>query len=216
MKQADVLYEKNIIEMKRLDEERTQEELFVVVYPSSTNKSEVKINIENKGDVQVKIVRVWYNNINYSVSEIIESMAQTNLGPFPVVLTNGTSYIFKVTTERGNVFSSATGTLYYSDGTWHTAELAISIYILSDKGQYYIKVVNSTLGIVEEWDSGGIIHDDVQKTIEVPESGSYTVTMKKKISGDYVELTASPVTVEILWPDGPPLVYVFADGEKTK
>ncbi|MGD2142057.1 MAG: hypothetical protein PVH79_01095 [Candidatus Bathyarchaeota archaeon] len=216
MKQADTLYERKMMELKSLDDERDREKLYVVVYPSSENSSEVNVNIDNKGDVQVKIIRVWVDDDDYNQSTAIQSMDQKTLGPFPVSLQNGSSYAFEVTTERGNVYSSATGRLYYSDGKWYTAELAISVYILNDKGQYYIDVQYQNSTTVEDWYSDGIVHNDIQKTFEMPEAGTYHVIMKKKVSGEYKELSASPATVEIMWPDGPPLVYVFADGEQTK
>ena len=86
---------------------------------------------------------------------------------------------------------------------------------MNEKGQYYIKVVNET-ATIEEWYSDGIIHDDFVKTIEVPDSGVYIVTIKRKVSGEYKELYGSPATVEITWPEGPPLAFVFAEGDKFK
>ena len=40
--------------------------------------------------------------------------------------------------------------------------------------------------------------------------------MKRKVSGKYRELEASPTNVEITWPEGPPIIYVYADGSNIK
>ena len=62
-------------------------------------------------------------------------------------------------------------------------------------------------------DSGGIVHDDIIQSFEVDDAGEYTVIMKKKVSGEYKELAASPASVQITWPVGPPIAYVYADGD---
>jgi hypothetical protein len=145
-------------------------------------------------------------------------MDTKNLGPFPVSPQNDTYYNIFITTERGNTFRSITGSIYYADDTWYTPSLSITVYILNEQGQYTIEVRNATGGLIEngDWDSGGVIHDDILQTFEVDESGIYTITMKKKHSGIYKELMTSPTTVEITWPDGPPLVYVYGDGDDLK
>jgi len=216
MNQADMYYDRKIKGMEAFDEERITENIRVVVYPNSSNSSELNIQIENRGNVPVKIVRAWFNDIYHEDDTMIESMEKTDIGPFPVSPENGTYYKIFVTTERGNTFRSITGSIYYADDTWYTPSLSITVYILNDQGQYKIWLKNSTLQEVGYWDSGGVIHDDILQTFEVEESGFYTVVMKKKHSGEYRELVASPTTVEISWPDGPPLVYVYGDGDELK
>ena len=46
--------------------------------------------------------------------------------------------------------------------------------------------------------------------------GVYVLTMKRKVSGKYKELHGSPTTMEITLPEGPPLAFVFGEGDKFK
>jgi hypothetical protein len=216
MKQADSLYVRKIKEVESADEERAKEDLRVTIYPNSLNSSELYIHIENRGEVPVTIVRVWFNDDYQTDNTFIKAMENKNTGPFPISPQNGTYYNIFVTTERGNTFHSITGSVYYSDGTWYTPALSISVFILNEQGQYKIWVKNETQHQVGYWESGGIVHDDVIQSFEVEESGIYHVIMKKKYSGEFKELAASPTTVEITWPDGPPLVYVYGDGNELK
>jgi hypothetical protein len=214
MNQADLMYDRKMKETRILDEKRIAENVRVVAYPDSSNSSQLILHIENRGNVPVKIVRAWFNDGYQNCNTVIQSMEKTNLDPFPVSPQNDTYYNIFITTERGNIFRSITGSLYYADDTWYTPSLSITTYILNEQGQYKIWVKNETQQQVGYWESGGIIHDDILQTFEVDESGFYTVTMMKKHSGVYKELMNSPTTVEITWPDGPPLVYVYGDGDE--
>jgi hypothetical protein len=143
-------------------------------------------------------------------------MEETELGTFPVTLQDDNYYSFKVVTSRGNVYESLSGSLLYSDGTWYTPELSISVYIINSQGQYEIEVTNSTDDRIGFWDSGGIVHDDIIQSFEVPDADIYKVVMKRKVSGSFKELSSSPTTVEMSWPEGPPIIYVYADGDSIK
>lgn len=213
MQQADNVAERKKKLVESLDVETSREELLATVYPNPSNYSELMAHAQNRGDVNVKIVRIWVNDEYTPQSEMIAAKDTEVLGPIPVALQNGTFYLLEVTTERGNVFRSYTGSVYYSDGTWYVSALSITVNILNNQGQYRIWVKNSTQHEVGYWDSGGIVHDDILQSFEVDEAGVYTVIMKKKVSGVYKELSASPATVQITWPVGPPVAYVYGDGD---
>lgn len=213
MQQADNISERKKKAIESFDVERSREQLLVSVYPNPTNSSELMVRVQNKGDVIVKIVRIWVNDDLTPQSQMIATKDAESLGPIPVAVQNATFYLVEVTTERGNVFRSYTGSVYYSDGTWYVSQLSITVNILNNQGQYKIWVQNSTLHEVGYWDSGGIVHDDVVQSFEVDDADEYIVTMKKKVSGQYKELSASPAVVQITWPEGPPVAYVYGDGD---
>jgi hypothetical protein len=214
MKQADTIYEKKMLEMSRRDEERTKEAGVLYSYPNPQNNSELKVHFKNRGSVPIKIVRVWINDDYLTQDVVIAAMNQTNLGPFPVDLVNDSYYKVQATTERGTVFTSLSGSLHWLDGVWYTPELLVTVTIINQQGQYNIKVYNVTMDLIDEWDSGGVIHDDIVQSFEVADPGTYTVYMKRKVSGNWKNLDGSPITVEITWPDGAPIVYVYGDGEE--
>ena len=214
MQQADNIAEQKKREIESFDVESSKEDLLVTVYPNPSNNSELMAHVRNRGDVIVKIVRIWVNDDFTPQSETIAAKDMEVLGPIPVALQSETYYLLEATTERGNVFRSYTGSIYYSYGTWYVDALSIAVTILNDQGQYRIWVKNSTQHEVGYWDSGGIVHDDIVQSFEVENAGEYTVIMKKKVSGEYMELSASPATVQITWPVGPPIVHVFGDGDE--
>ena len=216
MKQADTLYTQEVHDVEQFDTEKSLEKIKLYIYPNSENTSEIKAYVENKGDVSVDLVRFWINDNYHTLNTHLTSMANTELGTFPVTLLDGSYYSFKVVTRRGNVYESLSGSLLYSDGTWYTPELSISIFIINSQGQYYIGIKNSTDHYISEWYSGGIVHNDIIQSFEVEEAGIYKVIMKRKVSGKYRELEASPTNVEITWPEGPPIIYVYADGSNIK
>jgi len=134
MNQADQIYARKHKETLILDEERSAENVRVVAYPNSSNSSELNLKIENRGNVPVKIVRAWFNDVYQNAATVIQSMDKTNLGPFPVTPQNDTYYKIFVTTERGNIYRSITGSIYYADDTWYTPSLSITVYILNEQG----------------------------------------------------------------------------------
>jgi len=170
MREADTTYDKEVFELRRLDDERAREKLYVYAYPDSSNVSQLKIRVMNRCDLDIKILRVWINDDYKIQNTIVSAMMDKDLGTFPVVLIDGTYYLVKLTTERGNVFTSVLGSLYYFNGTWYTSELSICINIQNDQGQYKITVDNDEIQFHYTWFSDGIIHYDFIKSVNVTES----------------------------------------------
>lgn len=216
MKQADTLYAQEVHEINQFDMEKDLEQVKLYIYPNSENTSEIKAYVENKGDVAVDLIRFWINDEYTTIDVHLKSMDDVVLGTFPVTLLDDNYYNFQVVTRRGNVYESISGSLLYSDGIWYTPELSITIFIINSQGQYRIDVKNATDDVIMDWDSGGIIHNDIIQSFEVPEAGLYSVIMTRKVSGQWKELQSSPTFVEITWPEGPPIVYVYADGDSIK
>jgi len=211
MKQADTIYIQKIDEMECLDEERAREEIDVCAYPLGETSDQLKVRVENKGAVSVTVVRVWINDVYHAQDEMIPSMEKTVLGPFTVSLQPDSYYAVKVTTEKGNIYASKSGTLYYTDGTWYTPSLGISVNIANVVGKYHIQVANAPEP--NEYWTQGTDFGDVIHWFAVDISDIYTVTIEKWVGGsNWVDLPGTPVNVVIQWPDGPPIVYVYASG----
>jgi hypothetical protein len=215
MREADTNYDKTMFELSRLDDESSKEQIILCAYPNYLNNSEMKLMIKNRCELGVKIVRVWINDTYETLDAKVDAMADKEIGPIIVVPYNGSYYDISVTTERGNIFTSQTGSLLYSNGIWYTPELSVSVHILNNQGQYRI-IVENTTHVLKDWESNGIIHYDFTETFEVYNPGTYKVTIKEKVGGTYRELAASPIYATIDWPYGPPIVFVFADGRQLK
>lgn len=220
MRQADNIYAQNKLEVTRIDEERAREELRVFAYPDDVNENQIYIDVINKGSVPVDIVRVWIYDNNYTVTGPSLAVSNdTQLGPYSFDLANGTSCYVSVTTERGNVFTSISGDLYYTDGTWYTPSLGIVVNIGNDQGKYKIHVHSDTLsgphitGNDPDYLSSATEWGDVTKWFDVTSEGSYVIEVWKKRTGDtWVALPSTPVSVTITWPGGNPIVFVYVEG----
>jgi archaellum component FlaF (FlaF/FlaG flagellin family) len=210
MKQADNVYSQNVHEMTVQDSERAMEKVFVAAYPGHSNT--IKVKVENRGPISVTIVRVWMNDENFSVNDSISSGSYKILGPFQIELKDSDTVITHVVTERGNIFYSISGGLYYSNGQWFTVSLGISTMIYDPKGgQFRITLVNGTY---PSWSK--IIYEskcqewqDVIATYPIDDIGPYIVKIEQKKGNTWKDLPSTPIDVSIDWPDGPPFIIVW-------
>ena len=210
MLQTDTYESKIIRELETSDSEKEEEELTVVSYPTTTTSSSLKVRVQNTGILDVKIVKVWIKDEQYTVNDTIPFGEASVLGPFTVDLVANSSYPVKVITERGNLFGSNAGNMIYSsNGVWFTPSLGINVYIANDKGKYYVQVSNSTWS--EEYTTRGQDFGDVVIFFEVDTIDTYHVICKKN-SDSGSNLVGTPVDVTITWPNGSPIVFVFTSG----
>lgn len=225
MRQADTFYEKEKLEGGRLDEEHSREDIDFYIYTEPGVDEKIYVKIENRGNAPVKIVRVWINKIEYfqeehPQGENINSMVTKSLDPLTVTLQDLTSYTVKVVTEKGNVFSSEAGTLYYSSSTygWYTPSLGICVHIENLKGKYQIiiKINKEDEEPWYEYSSDRDEHEEIEKICWVDLPGTYYVTIKKDDPGLGFVLDVIPPyddkPIDVLWPATKPITDVYASG----
>jgi archaellum component FlaF (FlaF/FlaG flagellin family) len=210
MQQADNYKLQKINEMEKKDSERYGEDITLTYYPQSQTSDQICVKISNEGVLSTRIVRVWIRDTFYVVDEIVESGESKTFGPYTVTLVEGVTYPVQGVTERGNIFSADMISLVYSDGQWYTPSLGINVYISNEKGKYYILVNNATWS--DFYETLGMDHGDLSKYFEVDSSGVYTVTCRKNNENGPL-LPGTPVNIEIDWPSGPPILYVYTSGE---
>ena len=134
------------------------------------------------------------------------------MGPYTVDLISGTSYPVKVTTERGNIFTTNSGTIYYEDGTWYTTSLGISVNINNNKGKFEIEIYDDEDFLVGYYKTLGEDEGDLEKYFEVSYPGTYTVYVSEFTGKNWVPLDNTPAEVQILWPGGTPIVFLYLIG----
>lgn len=210
MQQADNLKLQKINEMEKTDNERYGEDITLTYYPQSHTSDQICVKISNEGSYSTRVMRVWIRDTFYVVDEIVESGETKTLGPYTVMLIEGVTYPVQAVTERGNIFSADMISLVYTDGQWYTPSLGINVYISNEKGKYYILVNNATWSTFYE--TLGMDHGDLSKYFEVDSPGVYTVTCRKN-NEDGPLLPGTPVNIDIDWPNGPPILYVYTSGE---
>jgi len=210
MQQAETVKLQRIEEIKRFDADAQSEKISIVAYPATLTSDQLNIRVSNKGSITTKIVRIWIQDTIHTIDQSLNPGEVQNLGPFSVSLVEGASYPVKAITERGRVFPAEHVSLMYSNGQWFTPSLGIQVYISNDKGKYYIKVNNAT------WEDFyltlGMDHGDLAVYFAVDTPGLYTVTCRKNTLNGPL-LPGTPVNVELLWPSGPPILYVYTSGK---
>jgi archaellum component FlaF (FlaF/FlaG flagellin family) len=213
MLQTDAFETLLIQEIEIKENEKTQESLSIVAYPTSTTSNKLKIRVKNNGNIDANLAKLWIKNNSTILNETIIAGQTKTLGPFNVTLETNTSYPVKVITERGNVLASEAGNIIYtSGGIWFTPTLGINVYIANEQGKYYIKVSNSTW--YDEYLTQGMDFGDVVVLFDVDTLGSYHVICKKN-SDSGPNLPGTPMDVDINWPNGPPIVFVYTSGLDT-
>jgi archaellum component FlaF (FlaF/FlaG flagellin family) len=213
MMQSDII-ESQILQELELDEgNKEQESISLVSYPTATSSDQLKIRVQNKGSIDVVLSKLWIKDESISLNETIIISQIKVLGPFTVPLVQNTSYPVKVITERGNVFGSDAGNMIFSSqGIWYTPSLGVNVYIANDKGKYFVKVSNSTWDV--NYTTKGQDFGDVIVLFDVDTLDTYHVVCKKN-NEDGPHLPGTPVDVEISWPNGSPIAYVYTSGYDT-
>lgn len=135
-------------------------------------------------------------------------MGEISLNSSGVVLHVNSSYDVEVATDRGSVFVSETGTLYFGENGWESECLGINVIILSSGVRFKVKIEKSDQTIYEEevWKSGGSAMRMYDVTGYGP--GAYHVTVMKKRGGGWSIVHEEDVKIE--WPSGTPVVTVNA------
>jgi hypothetical protein len=212
MKQADTIYTQKVHEMEARDEERGNEVIEANAFPVNDTSDMLRVQIQNTGVVSAKIIRIWINDVNYSEESTVKSGETDTLGPYTVDLVTNSSYCVKAVTDRGNLFASTSGTLYFSDGYWFTPSIGINVLVLNWVGKYQIRVYNDTWQSEEPYQTQGVDFLDIQWTeVGMTDPGNYWVEVKKKVGGNYQNVPGTPVPVVIQWPGGPAVINVIVD-----
>jgi len=134
MYQADVIYAQKAWEVKRLDDERSREEVLVYPVPDLA-ATHINVTLINNCETSVDILRVWMNNTLTNITTTIPTLENTILGPFPINPGSDASFDVRVATGRGNTFSAETGVLYYQNGEWLTDTLGFRLIFPSRPGK---------------------------------------------------------------------------------
>ena len=199
MHQADIIFEKKMLEVSREDEGRDLE--FIEVYPvPSLTDPEINITLINTGEVSSTIRRLWVNSTYYpswfqgdfyDVMAFVPALGSVTIGPYPAPTVEGAVYDVKVTTDRGNVFFSEVGTIMYVGGQWVSETLGFRLIFPSRPGaggsppKRGNNWKNEILVTIEEEDAGIYYLNSTmywaisasEKFFEVDQSGNFTITV---------------------------------------
>jgi len=203
---------RTVNEMEVEDNYRKLEKMYVLGYPVNLTSNQILVKVENKSPIPISVERVWIKDEPQYVDATLDPGNITIFGPYSITLEENTNYGVKVSTNRGRIFTSETGYLTYIDGTWITPTLGVSVQIANKLGKYYIEVFNSTWS--SYYKTLGQDQDDVLVFFDVKTNGQYSIICRKNsITGP--DLPGTPTIVDINYPGGPPVVFIYTSGLDT-
>ena len=208
MKQADMIQIRYLKEREDLDDLRDNENFNVVAYPTGASTNIIKVRVVNRGDETSEVARIWIRDECWTEDRSLDP-GENVIFTYEVTLEADTSYPVTVISSRGRKYASEAGSLIYSEGTWYTPSFGVQVHVANLKGKYYIKVFNSTW--YDEYLTLGQDFNDLIVFFEVDTLGPYNVICKKDTSSG-PNLPGTPMTVEIMWPNGSPIAFVFTSG----
>ena len=221
MKQADIFMEQEKLEIQRADDERSREVIDLYAYPEGDDH--IQVLVESRCEVPVTITRVWINNEPNPTSVGVGSMDEKIIGNFEVTLAEGvkSNFTVKATTARGNVFENLAGDVCYDGNDWVTPQLGIYVVVDSEGGGFwgfgsYRCTVENDYAYSEiktesfSFGSVSFFFD----TTDVPQGErEFHITVEKRSGwfwGSWKVVFQDDV--EIAWPSGPAVIWVFATG----
>jgi len=204
--QVNSLYDQTVVEMKQFDQDRALEKIDVYAYPLSQTSNELSIYVKNQCPLSVEIVRIWVEDECFEYSLQVPGMGHNttesiNIGDLlPQTEGETESYKVKVTTSRGNTFSSLTNPLQYSNGSgWAGGpSFAINIVIELDKGVYFfnIHVEDSGGTTVYDEDIWVILESSIMRNVNVDGPDTYHVEITQTHGPDKTWSTDVEITTE--------------------
>jgi hypothetical protein len=216
MKQADNIALRKTHEAQILDQERFDENIEVYPVPL-TGEDKLNVTIINNSEFPIKIKHLWINNTHYNTDLTVNSLQTDEIGPFDVKTYNGVEYTVKVTTERGNVFISEIGTIFYSGGDWTTETLGFRLIFPSrpGRGGRDNNWLNEVRVSIKEDSEYLYINETMHWAVsasenfyEVDRAGTYDITVyiwcKPPPNNHWEKIHES--SHEITWPTGDPVI----------
>lgn len=201
------MYDVKKLEMQSLDKDRASESLDIYTFPMDQYSDTLNVTVNNNCELAINIVRIWINDTYTEVSTSLQPMSKTSLNPIHIIKRTNSTYNIMVTTDRGNVFASETGTLCYGKSGWETELFAINVLISSPGVHFTVTIdkdgqhIPPTPEDVQKLNSGSVSRSYI---IESP--GTYHVTITKQ-GGTGIIYDGN---VTVMWPSGSPIVWIYA------
>ena len=216
MKQADNIALQKTHEAQILDQEQFDENVEVYPVPVS-GEDKIGVTIINNSEFPIKIKNLWINNTFYPMDEVVGSLQSEDLGPYDVKTYDGVEFTVKVTTERGNVFISEIGKVFYSGGDWTSETLGFRLIFPSrpGRGQRDNNWLNEVMVSINEGSEYLYTNDTMHWAVsasenfyEVDQSGTYNIAVyiwcKPPPNNHWEKIYEA--SHEITWPDGDPVI----------
>ena len=216
-------YDRTVVNLKQSDQERGAESLIVYAYGEDNSKN-ISIFIVNNGAIPTNITRVWitrtdfndallYNSTNCAqLPLLISASAQETTFDYdaaPIILMGAANYSknyfnIKVSTERGNTFSSQTNSLFYDNGNGYWRSMAIDfqiqVIVLSSQGQTTYRVEVRGIYNTTYYSSTQMsqVQGEFYCVFDVQEQGTYNVSVTKKQGQNWVPIRSPAWKIAVI------------------
>lgn len=213
MNQADTIYAQKEAEVKRLDDQRTREDLLLYSYPTGIDRPhELTIEVFNNCPEEVSIVRIWFNDEYRSLEKTLKPFEDVVLGSFDVHPTDPGTIDVSCTTDRGNIFVNQGGSLHFVGGFWDIDALLVNVLVSYNQNaiiDYTLYMKSPTTGNWIQIETAKIQHKGGEsiKPFDVTAYGSPNMFRCLVKKGSEVILDG---TVEIHWPSGSNVVWILS------
>jgi len=205
LNEVNSLYDQTVVEMKQFDQDRALENIEVYAYPLNQSSSQIRLYIKNQCPLTVRIERVWINDQYFPCNLQISGMGENTTDSVDIQdmlsqVEGVGSFQAKVTTARGNTFSSLTNPLQYSnDSGWSGGpSFAINIVIELDSGVYYfiINVDNSEGTTIYNEEIWVVLESSIMRNVDVSGPDTYHVEITQTQGPDKTWSTDVEITLE--------------------
>ncbi len=151
MNQADILHEIRKVEVGRLDEEHAMEDIYFYLKPTVVNNEPIlTLKISNRGELAVRIKRVWVNEtLREDFDCIIPPISDMDLELGNLIVPDpleSVIYHVMAVTDKGNIFSPTSGIPSYNPLTeaWTMDDFTIYIMMAQPTNSLHIQVEKET------------------------------------------------------------------------
>jgi hypothetical protein len=203
--EVNSIYDRTVTEMKEFDQQRSLEKIAVYAYPLNETSNQIGVYIKNQCPLTVEIVRIWINDYYFPCSLKISGMDENTTDSIDIEgllsqVDGVETFLVKVVTSRGNVFSSQTNPLQYSNVSgWSGGQsFAINIVIEVETGVYnfVIEVFNSNGTRIYYEEMWVMFDTSIMRKIDVSGPDTYSVNITQTQGPDKTWSTIVQITLE--------------------
>ena len=201
MRQADTFFEKAKFEVDRLDEERAREEIYFHLETEIVlSEPIITLKISNRGELLVKIIRVWINDEPRTVDYLLPPISQSEFELVDLIdpeSEDPVSFSLMIVTDQGSIFAPYSANPTYNPvlgGSWEHDFYRIFVMMTNLESQLHIFV--TLVDPPEVCFDYDVDNNQPGYRISVPAPGQYQVVVTKLLGMPNEEVLID-TTVEV-------------------
>lgn len=156
--QVNNSYDKTVVDMKTVDQERSMEKLEVHAFGHNSTTAELDVFIISRCSIATNITRIWMVKMDLERVVLFDSTNHTSLPlqvnpshqgilhipPISNLVANDT-YKIEVTTHRANKYAALTNPVKWTGTQWYTSVTRFEIEIIVETDKWGSEYYNTTI-----------------------------------------------------------------------